>query len=132
MSEWNEQLNVNLSSPYFLIKAILPRMPKNSAIVNVSSLSGIRSMPKFPGLSVYCAAKAGLVGLTEALAPELKSKGIRINAIAPGAVNTEMLQNAFPEYQSETNPIDIAYPIVNLLNPITSHKVTGTIMEVLL
>lgn len=129
-TDWDTQLAINLKSPYFLIKYVAEKMNRGGAIVNVSSLSGIRSIPKFPGLSVYCASKSGLIGITEALAEEFKPKGIRINAIAPGAVNTQMLNDAFPDYTAETKPVDIAYPIINLLNPVSSNKVTGATLEV--
>ncbi|MDA1353297.1 MAG: SDR family NAD(P)-dependent oxidoreductase [bacterium] len=130
-TEWDTQLDVNLKAPFFLIKHVIKKMPKGGAIVNVSSLSGIRSMPKFPALSVYCASKAGLIGMTEALAAEFKPLGVRINAIAPGAVNTQLLNTAFPDYSASTQPNDIAYPIINLLNPVSSNKVTGATLEVL-
>src|SRR5437016_6046677 len=63
---------------------------KGGAIVNVSSISGVIGPEKFPGFSAYCASKAALIELTEALAVELKEHGIRINCVSPGSVDTPM------------------------------------------
>jgi 3-oxoacyl-[acyl-carrier protein] reductase len=105
-------------------------MKEGGAIVNVSSLSGVRSVEKFPHLVSYATSKAALIGFTEALAAELKPLRIRVNAIAPGSVNTKMLHTAFPDYNSSTEAIQIAYPIIDLLDPIKSAKITGATLEI--
>ncbi len=87
--EWEKMVNVNLSSAFYLCQCAAPYMIKKQkgAIVNVSSMWGIA------GAScevAYSAAKAGLIGMTKALARELGPSGIRVNCIAPGVIDTEM------------------------------------------
>ncbi|MBR3919968.1 MAG: 3-oxoacyl-ACP reductase FabG [Clostridia bacterium] len=87
--EWQKMLNVNLSSAFYLSQCAAPYMIKNQkgAIVNISSMWGVA------GAScevAYSAAKAGLIGMTKALARELGPSGIRVNCVAPGVIDTEM------------------------------------------
>lgn len=90
----------NIFGPFALIQQLLPLMnQKNrSHIVNISSMGGFQGSSKFPGLSAYSSSKAALSGLTECLAEEFKSKNIAVNCLALGAVQTEMLSQAFPGY----------------------------------
>lgn len=92
----------NVFAPFFLIQKILPYLNPNSHIVNISSIGGFQGSQKFSGLSAYSSSKAALVGITECLAEELKSKGIKINCLCLGSVQTEMLQEAFPNYKAPT------------------------------
>ena len=94
--------NVNVFAPFHLIQALLSLMGKEntSHIVNISSMGGFQGSAKFPGLSAYSSSKAAIAGLTECLAEELKEKNIRANCLALGAVQTEMLAEAFPGYQA--------------------------------
>jgi NAD(P)-dependent dehydrogenase (short-subunit alcohol dehydrogenase family) len=71
-------------------------------------MGGIQGSAKFPGLSLYSAAKGAVAVLTEAMAEELKERGISVNCLAFGAVQTEMLARAFPGYQAPINPDQIA------------------------
>jgi NAD(P)-dependent dehydrogenase (short-subunit alcohol dehydrogenase family) len=82
----------------------------------VSSLSGVAGAEKFPGMSAYVAAKSGLAGLTEALAVEGRELGIRVNAISPGAVDTDMLRIAGVEGPTLA-PADVARVILWLASP---------------
>ena len=89
---WHAVLAVNLSGPFFLCRAVIPSMVErgHGAIVNVSSLAG-RSKSALGGLA-YSTSKAGLLGLTRHLAFDYGPRGIRVNAICPGAVDTPMLR----------------------------------------
>lgn len=109
----NSMVQVNLVAPAKLIKSILPMMKKPGHIVNISSMGGFQGSQKFPGLSVYSAAKAGIASLTECLAEEYKSSGISFNCLALGAIDTEMLREAFPGYQAPFKASDIADFIVD-------------------
>lgn len=112
-SELRQMLEVNFIAPARLIRAILPLMNKGSHVVNISSMGGFQGSVKFPGLSGYSASKAALANLTECLAEELKHTGIAFNCLALGAVNTEMLSEAFPDYQAPLSANDMANFIVD-------------------
>lgn len=104
LKELQTSININLSAPFLLIQKLLPLFNDNSHIVNISSMGGVQGSAKFPGLSIYSATKGGLSILTEALAEELKPRGISVNALAPGAVQTDMLRQVFPEYTAPICP----------------------------
>jgi NAD(P)-dependent dehydrogenase (short-subunit alcohol dehydrogenase family) len=78
-------------------------MKKGSHILNISSMGGFQGSVKFPGLSYYSASKAALACLSECLALEFDELGIKVNCLALGSVQTEMLEEAFPGYKA---PID--------------------------
>jgi NAD(P)-dependent dehydrogenase (short-subunit alcohol dehydrogenase family) len=83
-------------------------MNKGSHIVFISSIGGFQGSVKFAGLSAYSTSKAALVSLTELLAEEYKDSGIAINCLCLGAVQTEMLEQAFPGYQAPHSAKEIA------------------------
>ncbi|MFO0513911.1 MAG: SDR family NAD(P)-dependent oxidoreductase [Rhodobacterales bacterium] len=85
--EWRETMAVNLDAAAILSADCAAAMPPGSAIVNIASTSALRASP---GTAAYVASKAGLAGLTRALAVDLAPRGIRINAVAPGEVATAM------------------------------------------
>jgi len=89
---WNEVLSVNLDGPFYCTKAVIEGMleRKYGRIVNISSVIG--RMGNF-GQSNYAASKAGLIGLTKTLAKEFATKGITVNAIAPGYIGTDMVRS---------------------------------------
>ena len=99
---------VNVFGPFRLIQAALPKLKKGSHVVNISSMGGFQGSAKFPGLSAYSSSKAAIANLTELLAEELKEKEIAVNCLALGAVQTEMLEEAFPGYQAPTSPAEMA------------------------
>lgn len=99
-ADLEQMLSVNVVSHFKLIQSLVPFMPKGGHIVNIGSMGGYPGSVKFPGLSAYSASKAALAVLTECLAVELAEYGIRVNCLALGSVQTEMLEEAFPGYQS--------------------------------
>lgn len=99
---------VNVFAPFQLIQAALPKLKKGSHILNISSMGGFQGSAKFPGLSAYSSSKAAIANLTEILAEELKSQEIAVNCLALGAVQTEMLEEAFPGYEAPISPSEMA------------------------
>lgn len=86
-AEWDRVHDVDLKSVFFLSQAAVPAMPQGGSIINLSSVGGLIASPN---MSAYGAAKGGLAMLTKAMALDLSMRGIRVNAIAPGAVDTPM------------------------------------------
>jgi NAD(P)-dependent dehydrogenase (short-subunit alcohol dehydrogenase family) len=129
-STWDEILSVNLRSFYLCSReAFLQMKHKGGVIINISSLSGIKGTEKFPGYSAYTVSKHGVIGLTEALAVEGRNYGIRVNAVAPGAINTAMLKKAAPLLKSSTNPEQVAEVIASLCEDKNS-CLTGAVVEI--
>jgi len=101
---------VNFFVPAQLIRLCVPFMQESDLrhVVNVTSMAGFQGSSKFNGLSYYSASKAALGTLTECLAEELKDLGIKLNALAIGSVQTEMLAEAFPGYEAPLKPEQMA------------------------
>src|SRR5690606_18213794 len=91
-----------------MIRTILPFANKESHVVTISSMGGVQGSMKFPGLSAYSSSKGAVITLTELLAEEHKETGPRFNVLALGAVQTEMLEEAFPGYQAPLTALDMA------------------------
>ncbi|MBW4644513.1 MAG: SDR family oxidoreductase [Goleter apudmare HA4340-LM2] len=89
LENWQQVINLNLTGVFQCIMGILPGMRDlgKGTIINVSSIAGKQA---FPGWGAYCVSKAGLMSLTQTLAQEERAHGIRVTAICPGAVNTEI------------------------------------------
>ncbi len=98
--DFDRVFQVNVKSVVQLIQAVKTMMGEGSHIVNISSMGGYQGSAKFPGLSVYSASKGAVAVLTECLAEEFKNDGICVNCLALGAVQTEMLEEAFPGYEA--------------------------------
>jgi 3-oxoacyl-[acyl-carrier protein] reductase len=98
----------NVFGPMISCQVIVPMMKSGSHIVNIGSVGGVQGSAKFPGLSAYSSSKAAIAGYTECLAEELKEQGISVNCLALGAVQTEMLAEAFPGYQAPTTAAEMA------------------------
>jgi 3-oxoacyl-[acyl-carrier protein] reductase len=92
---------VNYMAPALLIKNLLPMLKAGQAhVLNITSIGGFQGSVKFKGLSHYSASKAALASLTECLAEEYRNDKVFFNALALGAVQTEMLHEAFPDYKA--------------------------------
>ncbi|NOD93420.1 SDR family oxidoreductase [Ruegeria sp. HKCCD4884] len=88
LEDWHRNLTVNLTAPFLMIKAALPHLRQTrGSIVNTGSIEGLGSNP---GHAAYCASKAGLHGLTRAVAVDHGAEGIRCNAVAPGWIDTDL------------------------------------------
>ena len=107
-SDFMEVYKVNVLAVAEMTRLILPFCVKGSHIVTVSSMGGIQGSMKFPGLSAYSSSKGAVITLTELLAEEYKEAGISFNVLALGAVQTEMLEEAFPDYQAPTTALEMA------------------------
>lgn len=131
--DWDAVIDANLGGAFRCCRAVLPKMISGRAgsIVNVSSLTAVRGVA---GQAVYGATKAGLIGLTKSLARELGKRNIRVNAVVPGLVMTEMVADAPPEKLKElralealpsgTSPNDVAEMIAFLLSD-RAQAITG-------
>jgi len=109
-SDLEKTYQVNVFAPFYLSQQLLSVLGKKTKahIVNISSIGGFQGSVKFAGLSSYSSSKAALVGLTECMAEEFKEKNITVNCLALGAVQTEMLAEAFPGYEAPVKPSQMA------------------------
>lgn len=96
-----EMIETNFIGPALLIRQLVPHFGRGSHIVNIGSMGGFQGSVKFPGLAWYSASKAAIASLTESLAAEFAEMGVSVNCICPGAVQTEMLEEAFPGYKAK-------------------------------
>ena len=115
MVEVAEMFQVNIFGAFQLIQMLLPLLkaaPAGAHIVTIGSMGGVNGTSKFPGLAAYSASKAALGVLSECLAEELKPHHITVNCLALGAVQTEMLQAAFPDFKPEMDAFTMAQYIL--------------------
>jgi len=110
LEDWQEMLESNLLSAVAMTKMVLPFMGLSMCghIVNIGSMGGYQGSSKFTGLAAYSASKAALANFTECLAAEYTTKNIACNCLALGAVQTEMLEKAFPSYKAPITSTEIA------------------------
>jgi short-subunit dehydrogenase len=108
--EVSKIFETNVFAPAQLIKAFLPYMSnlERGHVINIGSMGGYQGSAKFAGLAWYSASKAALACLTECLAEEYKNRNISFNCLALGAVQTEMLDEAFPGYKAPVNAAQMA------------------------
>ena len=126
MADWDRVLAVNLRGAVLCARQAFRLMQeRGGTIVNVSSLGGVPGTEKFPGYAAYTVSKFALTGLTEALAAEGRERHIRVNAVAPGAVDTAMLRQAAPHLRTRTGPADVAKVIAFLCDSTESGCMTG-------
>lgn len=120
---------VNVFGVANLTRICLPYLQKGSHVVSISSIGGIQGSVKFAGLSAYSSSKGALITLSELLAEEYKEQGIAFNVLALGAVNTEMLNEAFPGYEAPISAKEMADYIFNFA--LTGNKYhNGKIIQV--
>jgi 3-oxoacyl-[acyl-carrier protein] reductase len=137
-ADWDEVVEVNLGGTFRCCRAVLPGMVyrRQGSIVNVSSRSAVAGLP---GHTAYGASKAGLLGLTRSLAREVGRKGVRVNAIVPGFVSTEVTAELSAEVVSKlrsteclpagTSPRDVAEMVLFLLSD-RAAAITGQVIAV--
>ena len=131
MADWDRVLAVNLRGAVLCARQAFRLMREHGgAIVNVSSLGGVPGTEKFPGYAAYTVSKFALTGLTEALAAEGREHNIRVNAVAPGAVDTAMLRQAAPHLRTRTGPADVAKVIAFLCDSTESGCMTGATLAI--
>jgi NAD(P)-dependent dehydrogenase (short-subunit alcohol dehydrogenase family) len=99
---------VNVFGVANITRVCIPFLEKGSHVVSVSSMGGIQGSAKFAGLAAYSSSKGAVITLSELLAEEYKEQGIAFNVLALGAVNTEMLQEAFPGYEAPLSASEMA------------------------
>jgi NAD(P)-dependent dehydrogenase (short-subunit alcohol dehydrogenase family) len=106
--EFENIYKVNVFGVANLTRVCLPFLTKGSHVVTISSMGGIQGSMKFAGLSAYSSSKGAVITLSELLAEEYKERGISFNVLALGAVQTEMLAEAFPGYQANISASEMA------------------------
>jgi NAD(P)-dependent dehydrogenase (short-subunit alcohol dehydrogenase family) len=114
--QWDRMFAVNVRGAFLASRRALPSMLAggSGAIVNVSSISGVVGPEKFPGFVSYCASKAALIAMTEALAVEVRDRGVRVNCISPGSVDTTMWAKASGGAPADMTPEEVAEAILFL------------------
>lgn len=108
VSDFLDVYKVNVFAVAELTRLMIPYLNKGSHVVTISSMGGIQGSMKFPGLSAYSSSKGAVITLTELLAEEYKDSGISFNVLALGAVQTEMLKEAFPDFEAPTTALEMA------------------------
>jgi 3-oxoacyl-[acyl-carrier protein] reductase len=135
--DWDKVIQVNLKSVFNCTKTVLRHMLKTGgSIVSISSIAGVMGNP---GQSNYAASKAGLIGFTKSIAKEYGERGIRVNAVAPGFINTKMTEILDSRYKEEMlkliplkrygEPIDVARTVYFLLSE-SGGYITGEVINV--
>ncbi|MFZ0212592.1 MAG: SDR family NAD(P)-dependent oxidoreductase [Candidatus Acidiferrales bacterium] len=113
-ADWDTVLDTNLKGVFLASRAVIPGMISRGRghIVNISSLAGKNS---FPGGSIYCASKWGLLGLTYSMAEDLRAHGIRVAAVCPGSVATEFSPHANKDPRKMLQAEDVAHAVAMIL-----------------
>ena len=108
IEDFKNVYNTNVFGVAEITKLVIPFMPSNGHVVTISSMGGVQGSAKFAGLSAYSSSKGAVITLTELLAEEYKDSGPSFNVLALGAVQTEMLEEAFPGYKAPLSAIEMA------------------------
>lgn len=127
--DFDRSYQVNVIGVMETVQVLLSKMEHGAHIVNISSMGGFQGTVKFPGLAAYSTSKAALVSFTELFAEEFKHTEIKMNCLCLGAVQTEMLHEAFPGYEALVSPEQMAEYICNFA--LTAHQwMNGRIIPV--
>ena len=125
--EWRKVMAVNLDGTFYVTRAFIDDLERNMGrVINISSISGQQGTSL---LAAYCAAKHGVIGLTRALAEELRAAKVSVNAICPGSVDTQMLREGMPGAKPDMSPDDIAKTALFLAH-VAPPALTGACIEV--
>lgn len=131
IEDFKRVMDVNLYGGVRLIQALKFAMKEDSHILNISSMSGYQGSMKFGGLSAYGTAKAALIGLSEVLSAEFANDGIAVNCLCLGAVQTEMLEEAFPGFEAPVSAREMGEYIADFV--LKGHKLyNGKVLPVAL
>lgn len=116
LEQWDRMFAVNVRGAFLASRRALPSMLAGGSgvIVTVSSISGVVGPEKFPGSVSYCASKAALIAMTEALAVEVRDRGVRVNCISSGSVDTAMWAKASGGAPADMTPEEVAEAILFL------------------
>ncbi|SFJ50868.1 SDR family NAD(P)-dependent oxidoreductase [Olleya namhaensis] len=120
MADFEHVYKTNVFGVAEMTRTVLPFMPKDGHVLSVSSMGGVQGSMKFAGLSAYSSSKGAVITLTELLAEEYKESGPSFNVLALGAVQTEMLEEAFPGYQAPNSAKQMADYMADFA--LTGHK----------
>lgn len=138
-AEWQLILSINLTGTFHMCRAVLPHFiaQESGVIVNIASTAGLAGLPYD---AAYCAAKGGVIQLTKSLAVEYSQRGVRVNAVAPGGMDTPMVKVPFPDDSSAdlrsrvrrsligvADPADVANVVCFLLSA-ESRYMTGAVV----
>ena len=116
-ADYQSVLDVNLFGTINMSQLLMSKLQRSKGqIVNIGSIGGIQGSSKYPGLSVYSSSKGAISILTECMAVELKELNIKVNCLALGAVQTEMLNSAFPGFKAQVSAQKMAQYIVNFIS----------------
>lgn len=108
MQDFQQVYKTNVLGVAEITRTVIPFMKKDGHVVTISSIGGVQGSVKFPGLSAYSSSKGAVITLTELLAEEYKDSGPSFNVLALGAVQTEMLEKAFPDFKASTTALEMA------------------------
>ena len=108
IEDFEQVYKTNVFGVAEMIRTVIPFMGSNGHVVTISSMGGIQGSVKFAGLSAYSSSKGAVITLTELLAEEYKDQGPSFNVLALGAVQTEMLNEAFPDYKAPITALGMA------------------------
>ncbi|MGP1992474.1 SDR family NAD(P)-dependent oxidoreductase [Zobellia laminariae] len=127
--EFEAVYKVNVFGVAEMTRRVVPKMSKDGHVITISSMGGVQGSVKFPGLSAYSSSKGAVITLTELWAEEFKETGPSFNVLALGAVQTEMLEEAFPGYEAPTTALEMAQYIKNFA--LTGHQFyNGKLLQV--
>jgi short-subunit dehydrogenase len=128
-ADFEKIYKVNVFGLASLTRICVPFMTKGSHVVTISSMGGIQGSLKFPGLAAYSSSKGAVITLSELLSEEYKEQGIAFNVLALGAVQTEMLEEAFPGYEAPISAAEMAAYIADFA--LTANKYyNGKVLQV--